>query len=281
MQYVIEKTITSLNEYIKILNEYRKSYNEELWFRGQVNNHWLLDASINRDKKMNIEGEVSTLRYKNILNFIPELDVFKSKLGMSAPEYFNDFHYTFLGQHYNLKTPALDWTLDPLVALFFALNGYKTEEDIRPIIFILRPCLLNSNCRIIYEDGRQIRDPLIIDDIPNANEEFRKWYKDINAAPFSILPLAVKSDKAISHRISRQSGVFTMMSAIQPLSYPWIQTEINREPIGIALEVDQDAIKELRNSLDAFYINRISIYGSDPFGWEKIAAAAERNSSYI
>ena len=123
--YVIAKEINSLNEYIDFIHDYRKKNKMELWYRGQGNNKWKLDATLYRDKKIDISQSKSVhidpLKYKNILDFTSELDEFKKKLGSNIPSNYNKFHLMFLGQHYSLKTPALDWSTDPLIGLFFCI----------------------------------------------------------------------------------------------------------------------------------------------------------------
>ena len=79
--YEIVKEISSLNEYIDFIHNYRKNAKTELWYRGQRDNRWKLDTTLNREKKLDIPtlgpGEITILKYKNIPNFMLELDEFK------------------------------------------------------------------------------------------------------------------------------------------------------------------------------------------------------------
>lgn len=270
--YEIAKEVSSLNEYIDFIYNYCKKAKTVLWYRGQRDNRWSLDASLYRWKKIDIpaleSGEVSRLKYKNILNFKYELDELKKVLKGCIPNTYNKFHLMFLGQHYNLKTPALDWSTDPLVALFFALYEFKYEKDVFPVVFILKPAKLNKNSMITYKDGTSISEPLNIDEL--SDSIFDKWFNDVNETPFSWVPLAVKSSYDISYRISRQSGVFTLMDTRQPLSYPWIQTEVSEEPFGITIKINPCKIKDIMQHLEALSINKETIYGSDHKEWDDI-----------
>lgn len=295
--YDITAEINSLNEYINFIHNYRMKNNTELWYRGQRSNLWRLDSTLNRDKEMDIpplgQGQVAVLKFKNMPDFMKEMEAFKNTLSGINRKYnrfrlmflrrhyglrtsafkkmlfgtdrkYNKFHLMFLGQHYGLKTPALDWSTDPLVALFFALDGYEFQKDTFPVVFILKPALLNENSYVYIEDNGKIIDihePLNIDDL--SDKVFDEWFEDINKTPFPIVPLAVKSSYDISYRISRQSGVFTLMDARQPLNYDWIETVINGVPFGICIKINPQKVNDIRRHLESLNITRDTICGKD------------------
>lgn len=278
--YVISEEISSLNEYIEFVHNYRNNEKTELWYRGQRDNRWILDATLNREKKLDIPtlkpGEVVLLKYKNLPNFKYELDKFEEELGDDIPDTYNKFHLMFLGQHYGLKTPALDWSTDPLVALYFALEDFKHEKGIFPVVFILKPAKLNANGMITMKDHLPICEPLNIDKLSNST--FDEWFADINSTPFSPVPLAVKSGYDISHRISRQSGVFTLMDTKQPLSYPWIQTNIDGEPFGITVKINPANVDDMVQHLESLNITKETIYGSAHKEWDDICEKIVKNT---
>lgn len=277
--YVIAKEINSLNEYIDFIHDYRKKNKMELWYRGQGNNKWKLDATLYRDKKIDISQSKSVhidpLKYKNILDFTSELDEFKKKLGSNIPSNYNKFHLMFLGQHYSLKTPALDWSTDPLIGLFFALCDYKYKIDVYPVVFILKPAKLNNNSAITV-NKEDICEPLNVDEL--SDSIFEKWFRDTNNTPFSVVPLAVKSNYDISYRISRQSGVFTLMDTRQPLDYPWIQTNIDGEPFGITIKINPTKVDDILQHLESLNITKETIYGNAHKDWDDICEKIVMNT---
>ena len=278
--YNIFEEVSSLNEYIDFIHNYQKKAKTELWYRGQRDSRWKLDASLNREKKIDIptlkSDEVATLKYKNIPNFYLEMVEFQKKLGNSFPSTYNKFHLMFLGQHYKLRTPALDWSTDPLVGLFFALDDFSYEKDVFPVVFILKPAKLNANSMIVHNDNSSIFEPINVDGL--SNSIFDKWFTDVNNTPFSVMPLAVKSDYDISYRISRQSGVFTLMDTRQPLSYPWIQTMINGEPLGITIKINPTKVNDILQHLESLNITKKTIYGKAHQEWDAICEEIVRNT---
>lgn len=276
--YEIAKEVSSLNEYIDFIHDYQKNAKTELWYRGQRNNMWKLDSTLNREKELDNPtlglGQITLLKYKNVLDFTLELDEFKKQLN-SIPNTYNKFHLMFLGQHYGLKTPALDWSTDPLVGLFFALYDFKYKKNVYPVVFILKPAKLNSNSSITI-NGKPICEPLNIDKL--SDSIFNKWFINHNNTPFSLVPFAVKSNYDISYRISRQSGVFTLMDTRQTLSYPWIQTNIDGEPFGITIKINPAKADDILQHLESLNITKETIYGNDHKEWDDICEEIVTNT---
>lgn len=126
--------IRNLND---LLNEIKKIYgsnNSVLWFRGQADIAWELVPSVQRGNFAKDEVE----------QFMANDFYMRACVSMKERPVQSDCGWITLMQHYGLPTRLLDWTLSPLIALFFATNSYKEYSEQDGCIWILRPSLLNK-----------------------------------------------------------------------------------------------------------------------------------------
>lgn len=98
------------------------TFEETDFFRGQSSIDYKLVPSIGRLFKT---GEENALKDYEQLIF----EDFKRKYSMftdTRPN--NDIEFLYLAQHYGLPTRLLDWTYNPLIALYFACCSNPTQR---------------------------------------------------------------------------------------------------------------------------------------------------------
>lgn len=95
-----------------------RPYGEEkaLWFRGQTNATWGLIPRIWR------------IEYKDANEAEMRLEFESVGHPLTPGAGFDKWHWYFLMQHYGAPTRLLDWTVNPLVALYFAVRELTEHE---------------------------------------------------------------------------------------------------------------------------------------------------------
>jgi hypothetical protein len=266
--YYNSEGITSVEEFITHIFDYARDNPHELWYRGHRSQDWKLRPSLFREEVLDMpdDGAVHLIKYKNFMDFNVALKQFRDELReIIKDERLNLFHYTFLAQHYGMPTPALDWSTDPLIALYFAVDGFEyTNEDEFPVVYILNPTRVNENSPMHYiDENPTISEVFCVDDADD--KLFENCYSDMNNTPFATIPFAVKSDYDLkSQRISRQSGVFTLHEARYYKGVEWIDfVTADREKMGVALKISPSSVEFIKNQLKILNLTPETIYGQE------------------
>lgn len=260
-----EIEVKNINDYIMEIIRYAKKFDTVLWYRGHRSCTWKLHPSLFRSKVLDIpnDGRITEKKYKNFIDFNEAINEFRKQGVEIENNEYNLFHYTFLAQHYGMPTPFLDWSTDPLVALYFAVNEFTySDTEEYPVVYILNPVELNKNSQLVLVDDKgnktDIDYVLSVDELDDRY--FEKWYSNMNATPFGTIPVAVKSDHDLkSHRISRQSGVFTLHEAREIKSPGWYDRIGTRKIIKIS----PTHVCKIKEQLSLMNITKETIYGTE------------------
>ncbi|MCJ7446804.1 MAG: FRG domain-containing protein [Bacteroidales bacterium] len=122
-----KQKVTSFFNYLELVTKSKTKATELLLFRGQSESKPLI-PSIARD---NPESDTTDLEKKMLEELIRRT---KTKLNSTQ---FDEWDWLVYAQHFGMKTRLLDWTSNPLTALWFACsNEFKKNND--SFVYILK-----------------------------------------------------------------------------------------------------------------------------------------------
>lgn len=125
--------VRSLADLLERLSGARAS-GQTLWYRGQANYRWGLQPRVARNR-----GFLAN-----------ELDMLKRFRQDAIPRVrerpWTNWEWIFIAQHYGLPTRLLDWTENPLIGLYFAVEDDNADEaePVDGALFELDPARLNK-----------------------------------------------------------------------------------------------------------------------------------------
>lgn len=200
----------SLPNFLQIVEDLQNSAGGSLWFRGIGSIGHDLIPSLYRhpDFQRNPASKLDfvSLEKKVTIRFKQRCLPYVTK------DISDDWDILFFMQHYGIPTRLLDWTENPLIALYFALMSAKVTQDSRgaygyrdsAAVWVLDPVAWNRAAlkHVSYDGG-----PLVPGDDALNGYALRTASTGMNQHPVAIF------GAHNSTRIVAQRGVFTIFGA--------------------------------------------------------------------
>lgn len=235
--------ISSLSSYIAVLPGIKTNLGLDdatltPWYRGQSTVGRPLTPSMYRCE-VSPENEREMIRdFKIRSRFSLDRD--------HAPH--NDIDWLFMAQHHGLPTRILDWSENPLAALFFSVENFKNEKDGE--IFALNAWRLNLAKDYTFQS------------VPITEHEFFQEYVLVltdpdSREPTAKLPMAFRPSSPFK-RSADQSGVFTIHGSKQDGIE---KMELEKKKGLIKLTIASEAKLQIFSELNEMNINRGTMYG--------------------
>ena len=242
----------SLGEYLECIKKMRsvweldgdlerKGEAETLWFRGHRCSNWKLVPKLYREEfKGADENEIRQEFQSRAQQLI------QGRLPADKWEWY------FLMQHYGAPTRLLDWTDNPLVALYFALEDHPGGCD--AAVWVLNPWWMNKKLR------RGIEGPML----PGWSES-DSYLRDMEDA-FSGKAIPVRLPAAIDpphvdRRLAAQGSRFVIFGKDQDLMKVHALRLGSRKKRHIGfIKIPQDAIGAVQEDLENCGVTASAIF---------------------
>lgn len=283
----------SLSDYFEILKDISQNENNHIfWYRGQFDESWSLEPNLFRYKRetadnygrkldpFNEEFHLSGGYQVEFPDFVGELEVFKKLVKKEFPKSTsflkNKFDWLFLGQHYGLLTPLVDFSTDPLIALYFALSGeckkhgYKElKECVKDFskngesidcaaIFVLLPEEINKRSSIKEKKDEQyvdIIEPIVIENYKSGVFDGYVTWNNVCFDPICLI--APKMD----YRLIRQSGNFLCYGS----NTESIDCRTGYRDALYKIFIPYTIMPEIRDILSLLDLTQQTVYGEDKY----------------
>jgi hypothetical protein len=267
-----EYRINNLNGFIEFVQ--LMSQQGYVWFRGQSVAFWDIEPGLTRTKVYPGEYEKADAYeikkiYYQTTDFNKAVDeaiaIVESDARYNQIKQLNltRLQFILLAQHYGLTTPVVDWTTNPDIALFFSLYHDKSDPEFSPIIYATNPNLLNFNSDITVND-ESIYNVFSADneDMEKYISQNLKYIEGTNDRTNSFIwPVAIESQLNFSHRITFQSGKFTINGPKKPFENTRFKNTLysdrtgkKTQPANISAEININK-KDLISALEIYLNN--------------------------
>jgi FRG domain-containing protein len=213
-------TIKDFADFVDMIQECPKQ--DLLLFRGQTNDYPLLPKICRPNPKVNTaKKELAMLR-----------EVKKRSGEFLTSKMISDWDWLALAQHHGLHTRLLDWTSNPLVALWFACSDAEVIGDFS-FVWVL-----------------EVSDDMLLDIEKNKH-------------PFVTSATKVFQPNLVGRRLLSQLGWFTahrFSSAVEPAHFVPLENQLKFKDELVKIKIPKRLRKSLITDLNTCGVNASTIF---------------------
>ena len=232
---VLKSDVASIAKFFEILESTLKTTQNSFWFRGHANIKWELCPSALRHNK-------SELRNKALKIMQEEFKRFSYKKIPNPPIISDDLSWAGLAQHYGLPTRFLDWTQNPVIALYFCVSSKENEDG---AVYVVNPSDINLKAK---KERR-------IFDIDKDRKIIEKYLLlDSESSSRGKIPTIAINPIYNTDRILLQRGAFTLHGNKK------FSLDSGQASSLLCLKIKSNNKDQLRQELSRIGIDRMSIF---------------------
>lgn len=217
------------------------------WFRGVSSSRFHLVPSLYRSKDGRAEFADDTIRSEFKRRGLP-------MIAERPPR--DDWEWYSLMQHYGAPTRLLDWTDSALVALYFAINSFRTDRQTgpadEPAVWALNPWKLNSKF--------EIEGPAVSDDEDDEDVQCYLPEPFYNTDEIPEYPIAL-DPTFIAQRMLVQHSHFTLHGTdVRGIDEMKAELDLENDLVKIKIRSEDESLKILRQRIALLGITETTIF---------------------
>ena len=221
-----------------------------LWFRGVANASYQLLPTLYRHPSKTNSDDLLELEEQIIARFSQRSIPFQTR------ELGGDWEPLFYMQHFGIPTRLLDWTENPLVALFFALTGAVSDLQNDAAVWVANPVSWN----------KYIMTQMRVERIFSPGEDALKGF--VPPTPTTTLRRADRNTIPVfmngtynSPRIVAQRGGFSIFGTdVVPMEEVFTNSTVLPNDCLVKLVIPKEYVESLLNSITSLGITDSVIY---------------------
>lgn len=232
----------TLSDFIRIL-ETHYYVDDNTLFRGHNSADWKLEPKIARDFKQRRKIDTEEKMVETFKRL--------SKQFLHS-ELNNDWDYLALAQHHGMATRLLDWSKNPLAALWFCVN---------------KPCIDKSGCVWIMkveEDDYLKASQLDYKHTPHTlhtDASLQSYLTStVYSNPFNISSIIIYQPHLLDNRIIVQNGWFTAHGRNEEGKYIELSENENWQKRLVKITIPKLSFSEIRANLDTLGVNQMTLF---------------------
>ena len=233
---IVEPTngrIGSLADYLNYMKKLASCWDleaETMWFRGHRDSSWKLSPKLYRVEYKDADESEIRLEFES-----RALQLIQGRMPSEKWEWY------FLMQHYGAPTRLLDWTDNPLLALYFAVADHPRDCD--AAVWVLDPDWLNRKLRRGIEGA-------MLPDWKEANSYLKDLEDAFEGTKVTARMPAAIDPPHVDRRLAVQSSRFVIFGVDRDLmKIKAIKSEAKRKRHLQMLTIPRDAVRAIQKDL--------------------------------